>query len=84
MKIETVPESIISQEKHILQSKTYSSEFRRDIIRQLIGICAICDDLPTKYVIVNQDGAKVISRYCEKDFEKYQKYNKNKKRKVKK
>lgn len=85
MKIESVPESIISQARHILQSKNYSSEFKREVVRLMIGACSVCDDLPSIYVIDKQDNATVITRYCDKDFVKYQKYNKPKRKmKVKK
>lgn len=79
--IQEVPESIVSQARLILESKTYSSKYRRDIVRLMVGACAVCRGIPTKLIVDKQDDVTVISRYCDKDFEKYQKYNKNKKNK---
>lgn len=85
--IQEVPENIVLQARHILESKNYNTKIRVETVNLIVGMCAVCNGIPSKYIIDNQDTAIILTRYCEKDFKKYQKYNKNKskrKRKVNK
>ena len=83
--IQQIPECIVQQARHVLESTVNSTSYRKEVVTLIVGTCAVCDAIPNKIVIETHDGAELISRYCNKDFAKYQKYNKPKhKRKVKK
>lgn len=83
MIIKTVPEEIVSQANILLTNKAYTSKFRAEVVRMLLGRCVICGGVPNFYIIDKQDDIEVISRYCEKDYtERYQKRNKKKRVKL--
>lgn len=64
IKIIEIPELITNQAHHILNNKAYSSAYRKEVIRQLLGKCQTCDGIPNRFVIEKQDGAEIIMRYC--------------------
>lgn len=84
MKIKTIPEEIITQATFLSTDESYSSRYRQEVIRQLIGVCVICSGIPAKYIIEKRQGIEVISRYCGKCYversQKQQKYKRKRKK----
>lgn len=83
MTVEDIPKYITDQANALLSNGYYShSKFARDVLKRVLGMCAICDKTAEKLVTEKQDTVQVIEKYCEKCYiEKYQKYAKKKRRK---
>ena len=65
MKIEIIkiPEEIVSQAQFLLTDDNYASnKYKREIIRQLIGVCRYCNLPPSYYVIEKHEGIEEIRK----------------------
>jgi hypothetical protein len=63
-KIKIIPSEIVKSAEMILNSKAYSSSYRKEVIRQILGSCETCGGIPSKYYIDKNQGVEVIRRYC--------------------
>jgi hypothetical protein len=60
--------------KYLLKKPGLSSNGKNNLIRKYVGgACWTCGNLPTKILTYDVVGAKVIERYCDKCFQKWEK-----------
>jgi RNase P subunit RPR2 len=63
-KIIEVPDIIVKQCEIILNSKSYSSRYRKEVIRSIVGKCLKCGAVPPRFIIEKRANVEVIERYC--------------------
>ncbi|MGI0021278.1 MAG: hypothetical protein ACRD9Q_00315 [Nitrososphaeraceae archaeon] len=63
-----------------LKSFKTTADLRYDAIKKYAGgVCMDCEDIPTKIVRYDMDGAQLIQKYCDKCFDKWDKLERRKK-----
>ena len=62
-----------------LKNPHFSHDAKNDLIKKVAGgFCSDCGEIPTKIVSYDMDGAKLIEKYCDKCFKKWEKLEKKK------
>jgi hypothetical protein len=63
----------LNELKYLLKRPGLSNDGKNNLIRKYVGgVCWICGSLPTKILTYDVVGAKLIERYCDKCFKKWE------------